>query len=99
MGVRYKCIVMCWHEQLNCWLIKPAQCIATMGVQCRRIVKLPADAIAGTKHVVGVVPLNIDADDAKDNTDSLLLRFSDDQQVSTVHSMRCRAQLMLFQHC
>lgn len=44
--------------------------------------KIPADAIAGTKHVVGVVPLNVDTDDAKDNADSLLLRFSDDEQVS-----------------
>lgn len=46
--------------------------------------KIPADAIAGTKHVVGVVPLNVDTDDAKDNTDSLLLRFFDDNQVSRV---------------
>ena len=46
--------------------------------------KIPADAIAGTKHVVGVVPLNVDTNDAKDNTDSLLLRFSDDEQVSKV---------------
>ena len=58
--------------------------ICTMTVQCRRIVKIPADAIAGTKHVVGVVPLNVDTDDAKDNTDSLLLRFFDDNQVSRV---------------
>ena len=55
--------------------------MATMNVQCRLIVKIPADAIAGTKHVLGVVPLNIDTDDAKDNADSLLLRFPDDEQV------------------
>lgn len=53
--------------------------------------KIPADAIAGTKHVVGVVPLNVDTDDAKDNTDSLLLRFSDDEQVSCADRMLCMA--------
>lgn len=45
--------------------------------------RIPADAIAGTKHVIGIVPLNVDIEDAKDNTDSLLLRLPDQQQVST----------------
>lgn len=49
---------------------------------CRRVVRIPADAIAGTKHVIGIVPLNVDSEDAKDNTDSLLLRLPDQEQVS-----------------
>ena len=65
-----------------------------MHVWCRRIVKIPADAIAGTKHVVGVVPLNVDTDDAKDNTDSLLLMFSDEEQVSRVSRLLCMALCM-----
>lgn len=44
--------------------------------------KVPADAMAGTKHVIGVVPLGVDTADAKDDADSLLLRFPDQQQVS-----------------
>ncbi len=43
--------------------------------------KLPADAMASTKHVIGVVPLGVDTADAKDDADSLLLRFPDQQQV------------------
>ncbi len=50
----------------------------------RRIVKVPIDAMAGTKHVVGVVPIGVDTNDAKDNSDSLLLRFPDQQQVGLV---------------
>ena len=38
--------------------------------------------MAGTKHVIGVVPLGIDTADAKDDADSLLLRFPDQPQVS-----------------
>ncbi len=38
--------------------------------------------MAGTKHVLGVVPLGVDTADAKDDADSLLLRFPDQQQVS-----------------
>ena len=45
--------------------------------------KVPADAMANTKHVVGVLPLGIDTVDAKDNPDSLLLRFPDQQQVTS----------------
>ena len=51
---------------------------------CRRVVRIPADAIGGTKHVIGIVPLNVDTEDAKDNTDSLLLRLPDQVQVSTL---------------
>lgn len=58
--------------------------------------KIPADAIAGTKHVVGIVPLNVDTDDAKDNTDSLLLRFSDDQQVGRVTARAADHSQFLF---
>ncbi len=43
--------------------------------------KVPADAMASTKHVIGVVPLGVDTADAKDDADSLLLRFPDQQQV------------------
>ena len=50
---------------------------------CRRIVKVPADAMAHTKHVIGVLPLGIDTADAKDNPDSVLLRFPDQQQVTS----------------
>ncbi len=37
--------------------------------------------MASTKHVIGVVPLGVDTADAKDDADSLLLRFPDQQQV------------------
>ena len=63
-----------------------ASCHAVTVLYRRRIVKIPADTIAGTKHVIGIVPLSVDTDDAKDDTDSLLLRFSDHEQVSRVHS-------------
>ena len=43
--------------------------------------KVPADAMASTKHVIGVVPLGVDTADAKDDADSLLLRFPYQQQV------------------
>ena len=52
---------------------------------CRRIAKIPVDAVAGTKHVIGIVPLNLDLYDAKDNTDSILLRFSNQEQVRQKH--------------
>ena len=51
-------------------------------MHCRRIARIPADAAAGTKHVIGIVPLSIDLHDAKDNTDTVLLRFSNQEQVS-----------------
>ena len=48
---------------------------------CRRIVRVPGDAMSGTKHVLGIIPLGVESHDAKDNPDSVLLRFSDHQQV------------------
>ena len=40
---------------------------------------LPVDAVAGTKHVIGIVFLNLDA---KDNTDTVVLGFPNQEQVS-----------------
>ena len=42
---------------------------------------MPSDAMAGSKHVIGVIPLGVDSNEAKDNPDSLLLRCEDQQQV------------------
>ena len=50
--------------------------------RCRRIVRVPSDAMAGTKNVLGVIPVGVETHDAKDNPDSLLLRFTDHQQVT-----------------
>ena len=43
--------------------------------------RVPGDAMSGTKHVLGVIPLGVETHDAKDHPDSVLLRFSDHQQV------------------
>jgi hypothetical protein len=59
-------------------------------------VKVPADAMAGTKHVIGVVPLATDTADAKDDADSLLLRFPDQQQVSMLLPIGLTAPPALF---
>ena len=61
--------------------------------------KVPADAVAGTKHVIGVVPLGVDTTDAKDNADSLLLRFPDQQQVSMLLPIDLTAAHALFCCC
>ena len=58
--------------------------------------KLPADAMASTKHVIGVVPLGVDTADAKDDADSLLLRFPDQQQVTMLLSIGLTAFPPLF---
>lgn len=69
---------------------------AVLPLLCRRIVKIPADAVSGTKHVLGIIPLNVDMHDAKDNTDSLLLRFSDQEQVNrTARAVARRGFLLL----
>jgi len=59
-------------------------------------VKVPADAMAGTKYVIGVVPLATDTADAKDDADSLLLRFPDQQQVCMLLPIGLTAPPALF---
>ena len=53
-----------------------------LGVGCRRIVRVPADAVAGSQHVIGVLPYEVDVHDAKENADSLLLRLLDKSEVT-----------------
>lgn len=50
---------------------------------CRRIARIPADAAAGwlAQNVIGIIPNDVDVHEAKDNSDSLLLRLSDKTEV------------------
>lgn len=53
-----------------------------MCIDCRRIVRVPADAVAGSQHVIGILPNDVDVHDAKENADSLLLRLRDKSEVT-----------------
>ena len=55
---------------------------SVMCIACRRIVRVPADAAAGSQHVIGILPNDVDVHDAKENADSLLLRLLDKSEVT-----------------
>ena len=67
----------CWHDAMVLSLLCP----------CRRIARVPADAVAGAQHVIGILPNDVDVHDAKDSSDSLLLRLSNKTEVGSLH--RC----------
>lgn len=53
--------------------------------------RVPADAVAGSQHVIGILPNDVDVQDAKDNTDCLLLRLLDKNEVGA--NILCQLRL------
>lgn len=44
--------------------------------------RVPADAVAGSQHVIGILPNDADVYEAKENADCLLLRLLDKKEVN-----------------
>lgn len=58
-----------------------SRCLIGVGSECRKIVRVPREALGGTKHVLAICPADAEVAKAAESGRATLLRFSSDAEV------------------